>query len=95
MRALAPIALIVSLAGLLTVVAGCEVDTYCPKCTVDGAVLPDAGDAGPPEVIATGGGGMVRYCAVRAAGAPGGAAPVGLGLLLVGVVVADRFRRRR
>jgi len=79
--------------SLLGVLSACEVDTYCKNCKDDGAVVTDGGvDSGPQQIIATGGGGAIRYCSVRAPGAGGGDAFMAVGVALVGVAFAARRR---
>ena len=89
---LSKLSILGALVLLVGILSACEVDTYCRNCKDDGAVVSDGGgpDAGPKQVIATGGGGAIRYCAVRAPGLPGGDGMMAASVSLVGLALAAR-----
>lgn len=90
-------ALGLAFAALVFALSGCTVDTYCPKCVGDAQVVVDGGvEGGVDKVVATGGGGSVRHCAVAVPVSPergAGAAPA-LGALAMAAMIGLRARRR-
>lgn len=89
-------ALGLAFAALVFALSGCTVDTYCPKCVGDAQTVVDGGvEGGVDKVVATGGGGSVRHCAVGGGATGSGDATVWGGLLLAAIVGLRARRRAR